>query len=102
MKKFRLHLLWIGFLLFVLSLIGGQSLNSSLVAFPKPFGQSYSSIMLTTGILLCVLSMFSSWVVDFMKDSQDEEPGTIILKTISKGVTVVVFIIDLITIFDSD
>jgi hypothetical protein len=97
MKRFRLHLLWIGFLLFILSLIVAQYVDSLLISFPKPFGFRYSSVMLTTGVFMCVSSMIWSWWVDSMMGSNGNEVGTVILTTITTVVFqfVVVFIINI-------
>ncbi len=92
MKTFRLNLLWIGFFLFVVSLLGGQTMDSIMVPFPKPFGFTYSSVMSITGILMFICSLFSSWCVDTMKDSEEEELGTVILKTTTKFVFEIVII----------
>ena len=105
MKRLRLHLLWMGAAFFVLSLVFGSVLDSLLISFPKPFGFRYGTFLTFTGILMCVVSMVSSWCVDLGYGVKSEEFGTGMLKSIAGWVFnfIIFLIIDILfeSLFDS-
>jgi hypothetical protein len=105
MKRLRLHLLWIGAALLILSLIFGSVLDSLLISYPKPFGFKYGTFLTVTGILMFVVSMVSSWCVDLGNGFESEEFGTVMLKSIAGWAFnfIIFLIIDILfeSLFDS-